>query len=170
MGLPRDRAIGHRPGGKTPHDRLRRFDLLQRHRKAAIFRRLLDAEETADRQGPVGLIVQKGGIGAIARLVIAAHGVLQEGHRLRRPGMRFAADAEGVIAANIERVAIERRIAERLPMAADGFLRDLGKAGAADPCHGPGEIAIDERPPRAQPRRRSARRNRTDRSKCPFST
>jgi len=46
--------------------------------------------------------------------------------------MRFAADAEGVIAANIKRIAIERRIAESFPVAADGFLCDLGKTGAAD--------------------------------------
>ena len=58
--------------------------------------------------------------------------------------MRFAANAEGVVAADIKRIAIKRRIAERFFMKADGFLGDLGKAGAAYPRHRAGKIAVNE--------------------------
>src|SRR3984893_5696799 len=58
--------------------------------------------------------------------------------------MRFSAYAEGVIAANVQGMAIERRIAEGFFMAANGFLRDFGKPDAADPGRGSAEIAIDE--------------------------
>jgi hypothetical protein len=58
--------------------------------------------------------------------------------------MRFAAYAEGVIAANVKGMAIERRIAESFFTAANGFLRDFGEPDAADPRRGSGEIAIYE--------------------------
>ncbi len=144
VGLARDRAIGHGPGRETPHDRLGGFDVLDLHRQAAVFLRRLDAEKTADGQRSLGFLVQEGGVGAIAGLIVAARGMLQEGHRLRRPGMRFAAYAEGVIAANVKGMAIERRIAESLLLAAHGFLGDFAKPNAADPRRGPAEIALNE--------------------------
>ena len=58
--------------------------------------------------------------------------------------MRFAAYAEGIIAANVKGMAIERCIAEGFFMAANGFLRDFGEPDAADPRRGSAEIAIDE--------------------------
>ena len=58
--------------------------------------------------------------------------------------MCFAADAEGIIAADFERIAVERRIAERFLVPPHGFLRNLGKTGAANSRDGPSKIAFDE--------------------------
>src|SRR3982074_499269 len=58
--------------------------------------------------------------------------------------MRFATYTEGVIAANVKGMAIERRVAEGFFMAANGFLRDFGEPDAADPRRGSAEIAFNK--------------------------
>ena len=63
----------------------------------------LDAEQAADRQQVLGLLVEQLGVGVVLVARIAAHGVLQQRHRLRRPAMRLAAQAVGVFAADLER-------------------------------------------------------------------
>ncbi len=55
--------------------------------------------------------------------------------------MYFATNAIGVFAADIERVAIDRRIAESILMPARRFLCDFGKADAADAARRAGKIA-----------------------------
>ena len=121
-----------------------RLDLVERHRRAAVLLRPLDAEQAADRQQALRLLVQELGEGAILILRVAAHRMLQQRHRLRRPGMRLAAQPEGIFAADIERVAIDRRIAERVAMAAHRLLGDLGEADALDRGRGAEEEALDE--------------------------
>ena len=58
--------------------------------------------------------------------------------------MGFAAQAEGVVAADVERLGQHRRIAEGVAMAPDRLGGDLGAAGALDGGGGAGEIAGDE--------------------------
>ena len=43
--------------------------------------------------------------------IVAAHRMLEPRHAFRRPGMVFAAQAEGIIAAHIQRIAIDRIVA-----------------------------------------------------------
>ncbi len=109
-----------------------RLDLVDRHRLAAVFFRALDAEQATDRQQLLRLLVQRPRERAILLIRIAAHRVLQIGNRLRRPGVVFAAHAEGVFAADIQRRAIDRRVAKGIAMAAHGLFGDLGKADAFD--------------------------------------
>ena len=58
--------------------------------------------------------------------------------------MRLAAEAEGVVAADFERVLEHRRVAEGVAVAAHRFLGDLGEAGAFDGGRGAGEVGLDE--------------------------
>ena len=130
--LARDRTKGHGTRDEAPDDVGSRLDLVERHRRATIFFRRLDAEQAADRQQLLILLVEQLGKGAIFVLAVAAHRVLQQRHRLRRPRMRFATHAIGIFAADIERGAIDRRIAEGVAMTRHGFIGDLDKADALD--------------------------------------
>ena len=94
------------------------LDLFERHRLAAVFFRALDAEQAADGDELLGLLVQHLGEFAVALIGIAAHGMLQGGDRRRVPGMILAAGAELILAADIERGLVNRRIAEGVAMAA----------------------------------------------------
>jgi hypothetical protein len=78
---------------------------------AALLRRL-DPEQAADRQQPLGLLVDHVGKGSVALVGIAAHRMLKRGDGLRGPDMILAANAIGAFAADIERIAVHGRIAE----------------------------------------------------------
>ena len=80
---------------------------------------------------------------AVAR--IAAHGVLQQRHRLRRPVVRFAAHPVGVFAADLERSAQDRRVAEGVRVPPNRLLGDLLQARALDHGRGAEEELVDER-------------------------
>ena len=67
--LARDRAERHGAGGEALDDLARRLDLLERNRLAAVFLGVLDAEQAADRQQLLGLVVEQLGEGAV--LVLA---------------------------------------------------------------------------------------------------
>ena len=116
--LARDRAERHRAGRKAPDDRSGGFDLVERDRRAPVFRRGPDAEETADGQELRALLVEQLGEGVVAVARVAANGVLQQRHRLRRPAMRLSAHPIGVFAADFERRAQHRRIRRRRPCGA----------------------------------------------------
>ena len=62
--------------------------------------------------------------------------------------MRLAAHAEGIVAADIERVAIDRRVAEGEAMALDRLAGDFVQADAFDRGRRAGEIGVDQRPER----------------------
>ena len=142
--LARDRAIRHGAGREAFDDVLGRFDLVERHRFAAVFRRRLDAEQAADGQEPRRLVVDDPGEFFVLVGGVAAHRVLQRRHRGRVPDVILAADAEGIVAADIEHGAIDRRIAESVAMPVHRFLGDFGQADALDAGRGAGEIAGDE--------------------------
>ena len=70
--------------------------------------------------------------------------VLQLGDRVRRPHVLFAADAESVFAAGIERIGQHRIGAERLPVQAYRLLGHFEQADALDVGRGAGEILVDQ--------------------------
>ena len=70
--------------------------------------------------------------------------MLQRRHRVGRPGVGLAAQAVGVLAADIEGVAVDRRVAEGVAVTARGLLRDLRHADALDGRGRAEEVAADE--------------------------
>ncbi len=144
MRLARDRAEAHRTGGEALDDLLGRLDLLDRNGLALLVLGRLDPEQAAQREQPLGLLVEDLGEGLVAVLGIAAHRMLQGRDRLRSPGMVLAAGAEGVFTADIERALVDQRLAECVGMAACGFLGDLVETDALDPGMGAGEELLHE--------------------------
>ena len=151
VGLARDRAVGHGAGREAAHDARRRLDLLERHRLAAVLFGGLDGEHAADGEQALGLLVAHLGIGAILVERIAAHRVLQRADRRRRPHVILAAHPVGIFAADVERVLVDRGVAEGVAVTAHRLLRDLVEADALDAGRGAGEEGLDEI--RAQPDR-----------------
>src|SRR5690606_9252079 len=115
--LATDRAEGHGAGREAPHDHGGRLDFLERHRRAAVLLRRTDAEERADGEILVLGLVHEARELAVLVARIAAHGVLEGGNRLRPPDMCLAANAKGIVAADIERIPEHRRVAEGVAMA-----------------------------------------------------
>ena len=114
------------------------------HRLALLVLGGLDPEQAAQRQQPLGLLVEDLGERLVALQRIAAHGMLQRRDRFGGPGVVLAAGAVGIFAADIERGLVDLRIAERVGVAARGFLGDFGQADALDAGVGAGEILGDE--------------------------
>ena len=56
--------------------------------------------------------------------------------------MALAAQAHGVVAADVEAFLEHRAVAEGVVVAAHGFGGDLGEAGALDLRRGAGEVAV----------------------------
>ena len=112
--------------------------------RAAGFLGDLDAEEAADGLELVVLLVHEARELAVAVLRVEAHRMLQRRDRVRVPGMLLAAQAIGVFAADIERVAIDRRVAEGVAVAAHVLLRDLVHADAFDRRRRAEEVAVHE--------------------------
>src|SRR6185436_5492050 len=97
--LARDRAEAHRARGEAPDDVLGRLDLIELHRLALLVRGGLDPEQAAQRQQPLGLLVEDLCKRPVALQRVAAHGMLQRGNGFRGPGVVLAAGAVGVLAA-----------------------------------------------------------------------
>ena len=141
----RDRAEGHGAGGEALHDLLRGLDLarastgarpassafLMRNRPRMVLSSL-SCSFTSAREL------------AVALLRIEAHRMLQRRDRVRVPGMHLAAQAIGVFAADIERVAVDRRVAEGVAVTAHVLLRHLVHADAFDGGRRAEEVAGDE--------------------------
>ena len=139
--LPRDGTERHGAGGETLDALDRRFDLVQGQRDASA----LQAEQAAQvAEFPVALVdlFSK----RLEFLVIAGPDrVLQGADGFGRPHVLLAAQPERIFAADIEGVPQHRVIAEGGPMAAHGFLADLGQADAFDGGCRIGEILVNER-------------------------
>ena len=114
--LAADRAERHGAGREALDDLLGGLDLVERDGLAAHLLGGLDAEHAAQGQQLLGLLVDLLGVGAIFLRQAAAHGVLKIGDHLRAPHMRLAAHAEGIFAADVERVAQHRRSRRRLEL------------------------------------------------------
>src|SRR5204862_8121233 len=108
----RDRAERHGAGGEALDDVLRRLDLIDRYRGTALVRRRLDAEQAADGEQVLRLLVDDAGVLLILLVGIAAHGVLQRRDRRRVPDVILAAHAHRIVAADVKHGAVDRRVAE----------------------------------------------------------
>ena len=139
--LPRDGTERHGAGGEAPDDLARRFDLVQGQRDAGA----LQAEQAAQvAEFPVALVdlCRK----CLELLVIAGPDrVLQGADGFGRPHVLLATHPERIFAADIEGVPQHRVVAEGGPVAAHGFLADLGQADAFDGGRRVGEILVNER-------------------------
>ena len=120
------------PGREAPHDVGRRLDLVERHRLAPHLLRALHAEQAAQGHQLLGLVVDLARERAVLVGQVAAHRVLQVGDHGRPPHVRLAADAVGILAADIERVLQHRHVAEGLAMTLGRLARDLAQADAFD--------------------------------------
>ncbi len=138
--LAADRAEAHGAGGEALDDVLGRLDLVERHR---LFGRL-EFHQAADRQQPLALVVDLARELAIVLARIAAHRVLQGGDRFGRPGVVLAAQAKGIVAADIEHGAVDRIVAIGVAVALQRLLGDFAQAGAFDRRRRAGEIFFDE--------------------------
>jgi hypothetical protein len=105
--LARDRAERHGAGRKALDDVRGRIRLRRAARLALLVFGRLDPEQAAQRQQTLGLLVEDLREGAIAILRIAAHGMLQQRHRLGVPRMVFTAAAIGIFTADIERGLVD---------------------------------------------------------------
>ena len=144
MSLARNRAVGHRACGEALDNVLHRFNFLERNRLAAIFFGGLDAEQPAYGQQLFVLLIQDFGILLELLTRVAAHRMLQKRYGLWSPAVRLAANTVGIFTANFERCTINRRVAERVPMAAHAFLGDFRQARTLDCCRGAKEKLVDK--------------------------
>ncbi len=85
----------------------------------------MEVHQPAEGEEPGALGIDGVGEGLVFGRQIAAHGVLQAGHRFGRPGVILAAQAKGVGAADIEHGPIDRRIAIGALVALDAFAGNL---------------------------------------------
>ena len=146
MRLARDRAVGHGAGREALDDRDRR----SRPPRAARAggrppRPCWMRNRPRIVSSMLALLVEQLGVGVVLVAGVAAHRVLQQRHRLRRPDMRLAAQAIGVFAADLERRC-----------AAPANRRTRRRAGARSPAaisarptpsmrrRGAGEVLVDE--------------------------
>jgi hypothetical protein len=128
----RDRTKRHGAGREAAYDLFGGLDFLDRHGLPALVLGGPDAEQAADRIKPLGLFIDVFGKGAVLLRNVSAHGVLQVRDRLGIPDVILAAQPQGIFAAHVEHVAIDRRLAEGLAMTAHGFLADFGQADSFD--------------------------------------
>ena len=134
----------HRAGGEALDDVLGRLDFVERHRLALLFLGGLDPEQAAQRQQPLGLLVEDLGEAGSAPASCRARRAAACETDLGGPGVVLAAHAVGIFAADIERGLVDRRVAEGVAMAAHGFFGDFVKADALDAGCGAGEVLGDE--------------------------
>ena len=144
MRLARDRAERHGSGGEAAHDALRRLDLRDGHRLASILVRRFEPEQAADGKQLLGLLVTDLGIHPILVGEVAAHRVLERRDGRSGPRMVFAAQAKLILAADVEGIAIDRRVAEGAAVPPHRLLGDLSQRHPFDPGRGAGEIFGDE--------------------------
>ena len=135
-----DRTEAHRAGGETLDDFGSRLHRLQRDAGAVG----LEFHQAADGEQPFVLLIDGFGKGEIFRRLVAAHRVLKPRHGVGRPGMIFAAQAESIIAADIQHRIVDRVAAEGGFVPAQGFLGNLGQANAFDRGRCAGEIFFDK--------------------------
>ena len=107
-------------------------DFFERHRGAALVLRGLDAEQAADGEQLLRLLVHDRRERAVFVERVAAYRVLEQRHGLGRPGVRLAAHAEQIFAADFERAAQHRGFAEGIAMPQCALCGDFIKPYALD--------------------------------------
>jgi hypothetical protein len=105
---------------------------------------VLDIEQAANGVHPQCRAVDHLGEFPVALLRIAAHCVLQRGHRIGRPCMFLAAHPVGIFAAHFQRGGKHRIVGKRQAVTFGGFRCDFIEPDALDRGRSPGEIGVDE--------------------------
>ena len=141
VGLVGDRAERHRAGREALDDFLRRLDFLQRQRLIGE----VEFEQAAQRQQPLVLLIDQLRVFGVGPGIVAAHRVLQLADRLRRPDVVLAAQAEGIIAPDVEVPTVDLGVAERIMVPSHRLARDLVQPDTLDGRRGPGEVPLDKR-------------------------
>src|SRR5574343_1304646 len=136
----RDGAERHGAGSKTLDDFLRRFDFVERNRRALR----LEFEQAAQGQVTLGLIVDQLGVFLVGLVLARTGRVLQLGDGIRRPHVLFTADAESVLTAGVKHVGQHRISREGFLVQADGFLSHLEDTNTLDVGRRAGEVLLDE--------------------------
>src|SRR5260221_5578481 len=137
MGFAADRTEAHRASREPPYDLGSRFNLVERNGRSVA----LEVEQTADGEDPPALVIHALRELSILVWQVPADGVLEVRDGVRRPRMRFTADAPGISAANVDRFAA---FGITLDVTTSRFLGDLIESNAFSHCRGAGEIAADE--------------------------
>jgi len=172
VGFARDRAEAHGAGGAKSLGRCPgRLDLSSGTGLRFSSSELLIRNRPRQGQQPLGLLVEDFRERLVALLRIAAHGMPAASRPTRRSRrvLRRGCDRH-TRRPTSSAVLYNRRLAEGVGVAARGFLGDLRQAHAFDGGCGCRRNIWRRNPPSIRRRRRSARRNRTDRSRCPSST
>src|SRR5947199_77377 len=115
------------PGRRVAHLGHDLVDLLDRHRLASVLLRGFEPKQAADREQLLRLLVADLGIGAVLLGEIAAHRVLERRDGRCGPGMLLATYAKLVLTADVQRIAIDRRIAEGFAVPPHRLLGDLAE-------------------------------------------
>src|SRR4030095_330962 len=109
-----------------------RCALLVRPRPASVLFRGFEPKQAADCQQPLRLLVADLGIGEVLLGEIAAHRVLERRDGGGGPGMRCATYTKLVLTADVQRIAIDRHIAEGFAVPPHRLLGDLAQPYAFD--------------------------------------
>ena len=117
-----------------------RLDLVQRDRRVGR----LQPHQAADGQQPLGLLVDAAAKARYASGRLPRTACWSFADRLRRPGVRLAAQAPGVLAADVEHGLVDRIVAIGVAVAAHALLGDLRQAHALDGRGGAGEVLLDQ--------------------------
>ena len=149
VGLVRDRPEGHRSGREPLDDGSRGLDFVEGYRAAGL--REPELEEPPQGEQAPALLIDEGGELPEGVVALAAHRVLELRDRLRRPHVGLAPDSKRVVAAGIERIAVERGVAPRLLVALHRVGRDLLDADAFHPGRGAREVLVHK--PAREPHR-----------------
>src|SRR5205807_9424285 len=140
MRFPTNRSIGHSAGLESPDDRLDRFDVVKRNRRA----RRTQFHQSPQSTKLARLVVNTRAVLFKCFVASRAAGVLQLVHRLRIELMQFAVASVLVLAAGFKRVAIGLPYREGYAVTPANFLSDHIDANAADTRRRPGKIFVDE--------------------------
>ena len=138
--FPGNRTEGHRPGRQPFDDFSGGFYFIQRQRLGGK----AELEQAAQVTKMISLIVHRLAVPLELLIVAGTDGMLQQSNGFRGPGVFFATQPISEFATDIECTAIQRGVAESLPVAADGFLSDFVQVDAFDRALGASKIAVNE--------------------------
>ena len=139
MGLAADGAVAHRTGLEAFENRLDGFDFLDGHG-----RRRFEIQQAAQRVMLLELVIHQLRVFLEDAVVRRANGVLELVNGLRAEEMQLAFRAPLILAADVERVAVDLAIRKRMAMTHGGFFGDDVERRAFDARGGPGEILVND--------------------------
>ena len=127
MRLAGDGAVAHRAGLEALHDDRDRFDLLDGNRRGG-----LKLQQAAQRVDILELRVHQRAVFLEGLVIRVADGLLELVDGLRVEEMNLAVRTPLILAADVERVAVDGPVGERALVAGEDFLGDVLDADARD--------------------------------------